>query len=255
MSPQNCGLGVRPRALAVGVALLVSAPALASNFSIDWLSMSPVPYSNPVPSGSNFFLPGVGSVNVTHNIPGSWNQSRSTDGAYQNGTVTNGADTYAWGAHEFLSVENLTPSVPPVPTSWSVTYTFSGAQAPGTIIVCIGGLGRTSDFGGIATQATVNQSGTFLGDWNSGQGFGASLFFGGAGSFTMMNSTSGPGTNNPWWNTDFGLVRIDDPISSLTVHFSQYPGDGVGVNIGVIPTPSSLALLASGGLVALRRRR
>lgn len=43
---------------------------------------------------------------------------------------------------------------------------------------------------------------------------------------------TGAGGVDPHWNTPLGVVRIDDPVSSLTVIFNQLRGDGVGVNIG-----------------------
>lgn len=242
--------------LASGVVVAATSPASASsNYTIDWLTMNPVAFGNPVQNFTTGILPNVGGVTITHDIPLGWDHLRESQAYNANGSISFGGDTYSWGHHESMRVLNLIPSTPPVPTSWSVTYMFPSAQAAGTIVVGIAGLGRSTDWGGIATQATVLQNGTFLGDWMSGQGFAPSLFFGGAGSFTMINSTSGPGTSNPWWNTELGIVRIDDTVSSLTVYFSQYPGDGINVNIGVIPTPASLGVLGLGGLLAARRRR
>jgi MYXO-CTERM domain-containing protein len=72
----------------------------------------------------------------------------------------------------------------------------------------------------------------------------------------MQNSVTGLGGQNPHWNTELGLVKIMDPISSLTVRFSQLSGDGVGLNIAsVVPTPGAAALAGIASLAGLRRRR
>ncbi|HTR97707.1 MAG TPA: hypothetical protein VMH61_07365, partial [Candidatus Acidoferrales bacterium] len=101
-----------------------------------------------------------------------------------------------------------------------------------SVFVGAGGLGATTSFGGGASTTTVNQNGTFLGDFDSGEGFGASQFTPGAGTFTLMNSTTGPGGIDPWWNTQLAVVRIDDPVASITVVQSELRGDGIGVNVG-----------------------
>lgn len=64
---------------------------------------------------------------------------------------------------------------------------------------------------------------------------GASQFTGGAGTFSVQNSVTGAGGANPWWNTQLGVVRIDDAVSSLTVNQSLIRGDGIGFNIGFEP--------------------
>ena len=71
----------------------------------------------------------------------------------------------------------------------------------------------------------------------------------------MQNSLTGLGGQDPWWNTPLGVVRIDDPISSLTINFSQIRGDGIGVNIAAIPEPATAALVGLGALLVARRRR
>ena len=64
---------------------------------------------------------------------------------------------------------------------------------------------------------------------------GASQFTGGAGTFSVQNSVTNAGGINPWWNTQLGVVRIDDAVSSITVYQSQIRGDGIGVNVGFEP--------------------
>ena len=98
------------------------------------------------------------------------------------------------------------------------------------VYVGASGMGRRRALG--ATVVTVNQNGTFLGDWSGGGNYGPTQLTGGAGVFQMQNSLTGPGGQDPWWNTPLGVVRIDDAISSLTVNFSQIRGDGIGFNIG-----------------------
>jgi hypothetical protein len=170
----------------------------------------------------------------------------------QNGNVPG----YTWTAHEQFGATNFAPNPPFVVAPWSVTYTFPGTVAAGTLYVGVGGLGRTSSQGGGMSTATVNQNGLFLGDWTGGGNYGATQYINGAGTFTMQNSVTGLGGADPWWNSALGVVQILDPVSSLTFIVNQLPGDGLGVNIGhVTPEPASLAFLGLGGLAMLRRRR
>ncbi|MBL8745686.1 MAG: hypothetical protein JNK58_04925 [Phycisphaerae bacterium] len=238
----------------IGLAGLAS-PALAVNYSLNWLDHSPVAFGSTVPNNSNYFLPGVGNVNISYNIPVTFNQARFQNPLLSNGNVTSGADNYAWTSHEMFAATSFAPT-PPLTASWDITYTFPGVQAPGTIILGVAGLGQTTSFGGGVTTATVFQNGQSLGDWVSGGGYGATQFTGGAGVFSMQNTQNGPGGQDPWWNTELHLVKIMDPVSSLTVHFSQLSGDGVGLNIAsIVPTPGAAALAGLAGLVSLRRRR
>ena len=72
----------------------------------------------------------------------------------------------------------------------------------------------------------------------------------------MQNSLTGPGGVDPHWNTELGVVRINDAVSSITVDFSQISGDGAGVNIGyAVPAPGSITLLAAAAGLVTRRRR
>lgn len=238
------------------VVLAAAGSASANVYNINWLDMSPTPNTLPVPNNSNFFLAGVGNVNVTYNISGQFSHARLINASLQNQNIVNGPDTYQWGAHELFAATLLDGPTPLVPVSWDITYTFSNAVSAGSLYVGVAGLGQTTSFGGGATVATVNQNGTFLGDYIGSNNWGPTQFTPGAGTFSMQNSLNGAGGIDPHWNSGLGLVRIDDTISSLTVHFSHIRGDGAGVNIGyAVPTPASLGLLGLGGLVAARRRR
>jgi MYXO-CTERM domain-containing protein len=202
----------------------------------------------------------LGNVQVTYAADADFTEARFNAATLQNGSIPFGSDTYQWGPQECLARTNWGFSGN-LNTAWTVTYTFSGTIPAGTIALDVQGLGRRDPDPGVPpgayiSVATVNQNGTFIGDYINGNNWGATQFTGGVGTFSMQNSLSGPGGQDPWWNTGLGLVRIDDPISSLTVHIQQTAGDGVGVNIGAItPTPGSAALLGLGGLVAGRRRR
>jgi hypothetical protein len=243
-------------ALASMVALAgMASPAFAVNYSLNWLNQSPVAFGSPVPNNSNYFMPGVGNVNITYNIPTTFVHNRGQDSTLFPGSVTSGPDTYSWSTHETFGATSFGP-VPPLATSWDITYTFPGVQPAGSIILGVVGLGATTSSGGGNSVASVLQNGQFLGDYNSTNNFGATQFTGGAGTFSLQNSVTGPGGQNPHWNTELGLVRIMDPISSLTVRFSQLSGDGVGLNIAsFVPTPGAAALAGLAGLVAVRRRR
>lgn len=247
--------------VAAGVgAAAITAPASAAVVPITWLDMSPVPLGGGVPNNSNYFLPGVGSVNITYNINSFiFNHERNALFEFQNGSVPYGPDTYSWGAHEHFGTLNTnqgTPGVPNIGDAWSITYTFPGTVPAGQIYLGVAGLGRTLNEGGVESTATVNQNGTFLGDWISGFNYGATDFIPGAGTFTMRNSQTGAGGANPWWNTELGVVRIDDALNSLTVDFWQLPGDGLLLNIGfAVPAPGSVAAVLGFGVCAGLRRR
>jgi hypothetical protein len=240
--------------LAVGITALAAGSAHAFPNTINWMNMAPTPFGSPVPNNSVFSLPGVGSVTVTYSIPATFSQARFQNPLFQNGNVNAGNET--WTSQELLGVVNNVSAQPIVGVPWRITYTFSSVQAPGTIYLGVSGLGQTTSFGGGATIATVNQNGTYLGDWTGGGNYGATQFTGGVGTFSMQNSVTGAGGADPWWNTGLAVTSINDPILSLTVDFAQIAGDGVGVNIGsVVPAPGALALIGASGTLALRRRR
>jgi hypothetical protein len=228
------------------------APRAAVAATIDWLNMSPVAIGSSVPNASVYNLPGVGNVTITYSLPATLPNNRGQNAFFQNGNVPG----YSWTAHEMFGVTNLAPNPPFVNTPWTVTYTFPGTVAAGTLFVGVAGLGQTTSQGGGASTATVNQNGAFIGDWTGGGTYGATQYTGGPGTFTMQNSVTGAGGADPWWNSALGVVQILDPVSSLTFSMNQLPGDGLGVNIGhVTPEPASLALLSLGGLAMFRRRK
>ena len=246
--------------LALAAGAVAVSSAAAATIPITWLDMSPVPMGGGVPNNSNYFLPGVGNVNITYNINNFiFNHSRDTLPFFQNGNLPVGPDNYLWDAHEYFGATNLNnpnTGLPQTGDAWSITYTFPGTVPADRIYLGIAGLGRTLNSGGLESSVSVQQNGTFLGDWISGNNWGATDFIPGAGTFTMRNSQTGFGGADPWWNTELGVVQINDAISSLTVDFWQLPGDGLILNIGyAVPAPGAAALLGLGGLVAMRRRR
>jgi len=246
----------RAAALAIGLSAIAATPAFAINYTIDWLNMSPTAFGSTVPNNSTYNLTGVGNVTISYAYPSYFTQSRGQTAQLITGNVNFAGDNYAWTNNEmFGTVFGVGPD-PLVPIPWTITYTFQNPVAAGSLFLGVAGLGQTSSFGGGATIATVNQNGTFLGDWAGGGPWGPTQYTGGPGTFQMQNSLTGSGGLDPWWNTPLGVVRIDDTVSSLTVNMSQIRGDGVGLNIGyAVPGPGAAALLGLGGLVAARRRR
>lgn len=240
------------------LAMAVAPATFAANVGIDWLTMSPPSYGSSVPNGSVYNLAGVGNVTVTYSLPsGFFTDARVDNPLLTTGSVVTGPDTYSWSDFEVFGATNIVPADPVVQVPWRVTFTFPSTQAANSIYVGVAGLGRTTSFGGGATTATVNQNGTFLGDWTGGGNYGATQFTGGPGTFTMMNSVTGAGGADPWWNSALGVVQINDAVSSITVDFAHIAGDGAGANIGFAsaPTPGAMALLGLGGLFCKSRRR
>jgi hypothetical protein len=214
----------------------------AAIIPITWLDQSPTAFGSTIPNGSVFTVAGVGTVTVTYSIPAHWSQTRLQSPLYTAGNVTSGPDTYTWTNYEAFSTI-FTPGLlgPEVGT---VTYTFATTLPAGSVFVGPLGLGATTSFGGGTSTTRVGQNGTFLGDYVGDPTAGASQFIGGAGTFTVMNSVTGAGGSNPWWNSQLAVVRIDDAVSSITVTQTQLRGDGIGVNIGfavdaVVPSESS----------------
>lgn len=239
-----------------GAAALACAPAaLAANYNIDWLTMSPPAFGSSVPNNSVYNLAGVGNVTVTYSIPSGFTDARVQSPLLTAGNVTSGPDNYAWSDYELFAATNNVSANPIVPVPWRVTFSFPGTVPANQIFVGVAGLGQTTSFGGGATTATVNQNGTFLGDWSGGGNYGPSLYTPGAGTFTLQNSLTGAGGADPWWNSMLAVVQINDAVSSITVDFAHIAGDGAGVNIGFAPTPATGVLAALAGLGALRRRR
>ena len=235
------------------LAAAFAAPAaLATNYGLTWLDFSPVPYGSSIPNASVYNLPGVGPVTVTYTFGGTVGDARVNNPLLTSGSVTSGPDTYSWSNHQSFGV---TPAGPNLFTPWNITFTFPTTQAANSIYLGVVGLGATTSFGGGQTLATCVQNGTYLGDWTGGGNYGATNFSGSVGTFSMNNSVTGPGGSDPWWNTGLAVVQINDAVSSITVRFEQLRGDGVGVNIAVIPTPPAAATLALAGLTAPRRKR
>jgi hypothetical protein len=238
-----------------GLALAASS-ALATNYTVNWLDQSPVPVGNSVPNASSYLLPGVGPVTVTYATTGTFSDARVVVAGLSNGNVTFGPDNYAWTNHEVFGVTNLVSTNPVQTAFFRVTYTFATPQPANSLVVGVMGLGATTSFGGGNSSAFVPNNGTFLGDWSGGNPFGATNYTGGVGNFIMQNSVTGAGGANPHWNSQLGVVLINDAVSSITIELAVLSGDGVGVNIGsVIPAPSAAAIFGGVGVLALQRRR
>ena len=238
---------------------LAASSASAVNYGITWMSLAPTPFNSAPPFNANYNLPGVGLVNMTYTPNGDLNEARFQSPILNNGNTAFGPNTSAWTNYESLARVNWGFSGQII-TSWTVTFTFSGTVPAGTLALGVSGLGRRNPNIGenpadCISVATVNQNGTFLGDYVNG-GYGPTLFNGSVGTFNMRNSLTGNGGADPWWNTYLSATRIDDAVSSLTIHIDQTSGDGLGLNIGVlVPTPGTAALLGMGGLLCARRRR
>lgn len=218
---------------------------------LNWLNMAPTPFGTSVPTNSTFTLPGIGSVTMSYAFTGTFADVRLQNPLLVSGNVS--ANAYNWTNQELFATTNRGQTG--LTSTWQITYTFSSLLPGGSIYLGVSGLGRTNNGGGMMTVASVNQNGTYLGDWSGGGNYGLTQFNGGPGAFSLNNSVTGPGGLDPWWNTSLAVIRIDDQISSLTVNFNQVEGDGVGVNIASVPGPGSAALLGLGAAATLRRRR
>ena len=204
--------------------------AVAATVPITWLDMSPTPFNTTVPFGLVVNVAGVGNVTVTYSLPMDWLHERAQLANFTTGSVTSGPDTWTWANYDYFSTMFTAGDLGPF--TGVITYTFPTTLAAGSVFVGAMGLGATTSFGGGASTTTVNQNGTYLGEFVGDAAFGATQFTGGAGTFTMQNSVTGAGGANPWWNTNLGVVRIDDAVASITVVQSMIRGDGIGVNIG-----------------------
>lgn len=243
--------------LAAAVLLGAAVPSAgAAVVNINWLQMSPPAFGSQVPNGSIYNLPGLGNVTVTYTIPNTFAHSRGNNPLLTTGSVVSGPNTYTWSNWEQFGAVLTTGPDPLVPVPWRLTFSWSNPVPANSIYVGVAGLGRTTSFGGGMTTATVNQNGTFLGDYTGGGNYGLNQFTPGAGTFMLNNSVTGAGGADPHWNTALGVVQINDPnLTSLTIDFSHIRGDGAGANIGFVPTPGAAAVLGLGGLLAARRRR
>lgn len=242
--------------LAIGTG---AAMASAAAYNVNWMQMAPTPFGSAPPFAGNYSLPGVGAVQMNYSADPDYVEARLSVPQLASGSVSNGGDTYSWTSQETLARTNWGFSGV-INSSWSVTYTFSGTIPAGQLVLGIQGLGRRDPNPGetiadATSLATVLQNATYFGDYTGAMNVGPTLYTPGAGIFTMENSLSGPGGADPWWNTGLAVVRIDDAVNSLTVHFDHTSGDGIGVNLGVIvPEPASAALLGLGCLAFLHRR-
>lgn len=240
---------------------LLAGAASGTNYGVNWMQMAPTAFGSAPPFSGTYNLPGIGSVLMTYTADADFAEARLSVPQLSTGSVTSGSDTYGWTSQECLARTNWAYSGA-LNTSWSVTYTFSSAIPANQLVLGVQGLGRRNPNPGevpaaCTTLCTVQQNGTHLGDFTGAMNVGPTQFTSGAGTFSMINSLTGAGGNDPWWNTGLAVVLINDSVSSLTVHFDQTAGDGVGVNIGSlrVPAPGSLALVGMGGLMAARRRR
>jgi hypothetical protein len=247
-------------AASVGFALaLIASSASAVAYNVDWMQLTPTPFGSAPPFSGTYNLPGIGAVQMTYTANPDFTEARFQNPALAAGTLTYAGDTYSWTNNEVLGRTNWAYSGV-LNSPWQVTYTFPGTVSAGQIVVGTIGLGRRNPNTNespidVITRATVNQNGTYFGDWTGALNVGPAAFSSGPGTFSLINSLSGPGGVDPWWNTGLSLVRVNDAVSSLTVYFNHTSGDGAGVNIGVItPEPATLGMLALGGLAMLRQR-
>jgi hypothetical protein len=221
--------------LALAALMVVACAGIASAtaYNITWLDMSPTPVASNFPSGSSFNVPGIGNVTVTYGIPSDWTLARGQNPSFTAGNVVNGPNVHSWTNYEYVATIFTTGGLGPV--VGTITFTFPTTLPAGSVYVGTIGLGRTSDDGtgasGVSTTRVL-QNGTFLGDYVGDPTFGASSFANGPGFFAVQNSQTGPGGQNPWWNSQLGVVRVEDAVSSITVFQTALRGDGIGVNVG-----------------------
>ena len=227
---------------------LAASTALAATLTIDWLQMPPTPSGGSVPNGSIFNVPGIGPVTVTYSMGANVSDSRSLI-LPPAGSVAYGGDTYQWSNWEYFGTILNTGPDPIVPVTSTVTYTFPFQLSPGVVYVGTVGIGATTSFGGGVSTITVNQNGTFFGDFNIDASFGASAFTGNPGQFYVRNSVTGPGGQNPHWNSQLAVVRVDDYVSSVTIIHDTLRGDGIGANVGFIHDYQTAATSPSWGRI------
>lgn len=224
--------------LTLAALLVVACAGIAgaTAYNIIWLDMTPVPVAGTIPNGSVHNVPGIGNVTVTYSVPGDWAVQRGQNASFTAGNVVNPPDVHSWTNYEYVSTIFTTGALGPV--VGTITFTFPSTLPAGSVYVGTIGLGQTSqDPQGLSGTSTsrVLQNGTWLGDFNGDPTFGASLYTGGPGFFVVQNSQTGPGGANPWWNSQLGVTRVEDPVSSITVFQTALRGDGIGVNVGFTP--------------------
>jgi len=207
---------------------IVGATNATSATTITWLTMAPTAIGAAPPNNSVCFVPGIGNVTVTYSIPANFTIARQAGAGFTVGSI----GTTNWSNFEDFSTIFTDGPDPLVPLTWSITYTFPTTLGANTVFIGSIGLGQTSSFGGGASIYTVNHNGAFLGDYTDGGPWGPTQFTSSAGTFSVQNSVTGSGGLNHWWNTPLGVVRILDPVNSVTVNCSQIRGDGIAVGIG-----------------------
>jgi hypothetical protein len=231
----------------LGISAMIGCPsALAA--TISWLDYSADP---SITSGSVYSIPGGGTVTVTHNFPATHFQNTTSPS-------TGGIVGYNWSDWEFIGLHNPVPSA--TLDAWSLTFTFSNPQSAGSLYFGAIGLGSTTNNNALGDFSNfhVLAEGTYLGEYIIDPSGGATNFSSSPGSFDMRNSVTGAGGVNPHWNTNLGVVAINQTISFLTIDGTQVHGDGIGLNIGftAVPEPSAALLgVASVGLLLVRRQR
>lgn len=253
-------MNARPTIAAIlaGTLLTATSHANAATIPLSWMQMTPTAFGGTPPNGSSYNVPGVGLVQINYTVTPSFSTARLDQTSIFGGdSITSGPNTYSWGPIEQFARANLV--APPPPTlAWSITYTFPSTMAPNSVYLGVSGLGRLDQtLPGAITTCQVSQNGAYLGeDFGVGGPWGSNQFSSGPGTFSLQNAVTGSNTFGPNWNSALALVRITDPINTLTVNFNQVSGDGVGLNIAVVtPAPGAIALLGLGGLIATRRRR
>ena len=235
------------------LALLPLHHASAVAYTISWLDMSATPVAGAVGNPSAIYnLPGYGNVQVSYTST-TLNWTREAGALLQNGSTVAGADGYSWNNFHSVNAVNFAAGNSP-PLSYNITFTLlNGPMPAGQLVLGSAGLGHSTAAG--FTDVIVIQNATFLNDHDLGAGFGPTSFTGGVGSFTLRNSLAEPTPG--FFNSDLGVTRIDDSVSSLTLRLSHIGQDGIGFGIGMInpvPEPGTAALASLGALALLSRR-
>jgi hypothetical protein len=260
---------------ALGLSMLFAADiAKATNYNIDWLSYAPVAVgAAPAPVGTYASsVPGVGPVTVSFSAVTGFTDARVMNPTVQNGSVTVGGDTFAWGPQEVLG-RTYTTQGPndPINKSWKLLYTLSNPLPAGVdVVLGVYGLGKRSPNPGeaptgLATLAHVySPVGTYqqLGDYVTSNNWGATQISTLPGSFTLENSVTALGGLDPNWNSQVALTHFTSAWvgNQLQLSFDQTLGDGIGVNIGftqAVPEPESATLFLAGmvAMAGVLRRR
>jgi uncharacterized repeat protein (TIGR03803 family) len=212
----------------LGTGLTVQPASAAAYTTINWLDLGSVGLNSSA-ANATFILPGYPGVVMVSFTSTSPDWVRSTYAPAQNGIISSPAGVYGWTSVDYLGAVDITGLI-----DYTLTFSFSGPPVPAGQLL-LGSIGLGGHLADGPTTATVNQNGTFLGDWNLGAGFGPTAFTPGAGMFTLTNSLIDPVPG--YFNTEFGVTRIDNFITgSLTIAVHQVGGDGIGFTVGLIDT-------------------